>query len=201
MINISKYHYRCSKCGREFDKEYRPGSTIRCPSCNFPMPDGEFSPGLDKIEHRAERANRKKIIISMLLTSILSVYGANLFLCLPPQNVVFMTDSPGFNLLAAIGFIILTLGHELLHTHAWKYFGYTAKVTLVLPMFGLSRGTKPRTQEENFLISMAPILLTIVAFVFLLLENNPSGRSDYLFLALLNTAGMGYDLINALTGS
>ncbi len=140
---------------------------------------------------------KKKVIISMLLISILSVYGANLFLSLPPYNVAFMRDFLGYdlNLMFLISLTVLTLGHELLHTHAWKYFGYNAKVILVLPMFGRSRGPKPRSYGENFIISMTPILLTIVALVF-----SFSGHSDYQLLALLNTIGMGYDLISALRG-
>ncbi len=112
-----------------------------------------------------------------------------------------MRDFLGYdlNLMFLIGLTILTLGHELLHTHAWKYFGYNAKVVLVLPMFGLSRGTKPKNYEENFLIAMAPILLTIVALVFSLVFSFFE-YSDYLLLVLLNTIGMGYDLISALSG-
>jgi len=104
-----------------------------------------------------------------------------------------------------IGFLMLMMlvfCHELLHTMAWKHFGYNAKILLVTPIFGLARGTKPRNFSENMYISLAPLILTITAILFsgytIGFSNEIWMDTTYFFWGLWNLMGMGWDVIHAL---
>jgi len=104
-----------------------------------------------------------------------------------------------------IGFLMLMMlvfCHELLHTMAWKHFGYNAKILLVTPMFGLARGTKPRTLFENTCISLAPSVFSITAILFagytVGFSNDLWMNTQYTFWGLWNLMGMGWDVIHAL---
>jgi len=58
---------------------------------------------------------------------------------------------------------VLATCHELLHAIAWWSFGYSAVPIPILipPILGITIGEKPRKSRENFVVSIAPILLTI----------------------------------------
>jgi len=93
---------------------------------------------------------------------------------------------------------VLSMSHELLHALAWWYFGYSAKPIplLIPPILGITIGDKPRRWHENFIISLAPLLLTLVCFLNFYI----TGDSLSLYFGLINLFGMSYDFIHAFIG-
>ena len=90
---------------------------------------------------------------------------------------------------------VLAMCHELLHASAWWYYGYSAIPIPILipPILGITIGEKPRNRWENFTISLAPILLTIVS----LLVYHMMGNEQYLWFGMINLVGMVYDIVSA----
>jgi hypothetical protein len=92
---------------------------------------------------------------------------------------------------------VLAMSHELLHALAWWYFGYFAiPIPILIPPFlGITIGSKPRRRYENMIVSLAPILLTVVGF----LATKMTGNTQYSVYGVINLFGMGYDMFSALT--
>jgi len=90
---------------------------------------------------------------------------------------------------------VLAMPHELLHALAWWYFGYSAIPIPILipPILGITIGEKPKRKWENFVISLAPILLTITSY----LVYKQTGNEQYFLYGMLNLVGMGYDIFSA----
>ena len=86
---------------------------------------------------------------------------------------------------------VLAMCHELLHAIAWWSFGYSAIPIPVLipPILGITIGDKPKRRRENFVISTAPVLLTISSLLVYYL----TGNQQYLLFGILNISGMFYD--------
>ena len=91
---------------------------------------------------------------------------------------------------------VLAMSHELLHALAWWYFGYSAIPIPILipPILGITIGEKPRRKRENFVISLAPILLTITSYLIY----QQTGNERYLMFGMINLLGMGYDMFSAI---
>ena len=139
----------------------------------------------------------------MILISFGSFFLIDYIGSLVKTRVIVIT---GIEFILGLTILMILVGaHELLHTFAWRYFGYYSKVLIVLPFFGLTQGTKPSRYSENFLISLAPLMLT---FAGLALSYNVTKRLDvnslistnYGVYALLNLMGMAADFIHALAG-
>lgn len=92
-------------------------------------------------------------------------------------------------------FFVLSMCHEMLHALAWWSFGYSAIPIPILipPILGITIGEKPRRFLENFIISLAPLLLTATS----LLVYNVTGNEQYLTFGIINLAGMIYDIPSA----
>ena len=196
MSGKSQYPYRCSRCEHEFKTEYNPGRAIRCPRCFSSISNGaDQKSKYDVAVENKKKIEKMKIIIEILVISMLSVYGTYYFIDLSNTG-----ESNLLSLTFGMGLVILTLGHELLHIQAWKYFGYKAEITMVLPGTGRSRGPKPKSYGENFIISMAPLLLTIISLVLYFFKINSFESESYLSIVYINTMGMVYDAINAIKG-
>jgi hypothetical protein len=104
--------------------------------------------------------------------------------------------SPIHPLLFYVAFFLpLAVFHELMHALAWWYYGYRAIPIpiLVPPILGITIGEKPNKQSQNFNISLAPILLSVSAFIFYYLTSDIT----YAVLGGVNLFGMMYDFISA----
>ena len=90
---------------------------------------------------------------------------------------------------------VLAMSHELLHALAFWYYGYHAIPIPILipPILGITIGDKPNSRTENFVISLAPVLLTIMSFLAYCTTGNPA----YTTFGWLNLFGMSYDIISA----
>lgn len=98
----------------------------------------------------------------------------------------------GFYLLLAF---ILSMSHEMLHALAWWYYGYFAiPIPIPIPpILGITIGSKPKTRWENFIIFMAPVLLSVVCFLLGYTTENKL----YFVYGGFNLFGMVYDILHA----
>jgi len=79
----------------------------------------------------------------------------------------------------------------MMHATAWWLLGYSAIPIPILipPIIGITIGDKPKNKSENVIISLAPLLLSLSAYIQYQATNN----QFYLTAALVNVSGMLYD--------
>lgn len=213
------YPFECSYCGKAFCPEHRLPESHQCGSLptepfwyhkrkdvelenkrSDMLKEGEFffvkKPRVDTKDLLKTSKPKAKTHFKIPIGKIffLGIMLAVAFIYIPAME--WATNlNVGEGIISYLPWaFVLAMCHELLHALAWWSFGYSAIPIPILipPILGITLGEKPRRRRENFVISVAPILLTISsAFVY-----HMTGNRQYLVFGVINLVGMLYDFIS-----